>query len=58
MLDTLASPLVWSCIFPFGSPVQAQGSFAHSFGESGVYRYYCKPHVSLGMKGVVVVEDD
>lgn len=42
----------------FGSPVQAQGSFAHSFGESGVYRYYCKPHVSLGMKGVVVVEDD
>lgn len=40
----------------FTSAVQESGSFAHTFAEAGVYRYYCKPHTSLGMKGVVVVE--
>jgi halocyanin-like protein len=41
----------------FDSGVQATGTFSHTFRNEGVYRYYCKPHVSLGMKGVVVVGD-
>lgn len=28
---------------------------AHTFGETGVYRYFCRPHRSLGAKGAVVV---
>jgi halocyanin-like protein len=40
----------------FTSAVQTTGSFTHTFAEAGVYRYYCKPHTTLGMKGVVVVE--
>lgn len=30
--------------------------FSHTFDSTGVYKYSCTPHVSLGMKGVVVVE--
>ncbi|MCU4799545.1 halocyanin domain-containing protein [Halobacteria archaeon HArc-gm2] len=30
--------------------------FEHMFTESGVYRYACRPHEGVGMKGVVVVE--
>lgn len=30
-------------------------TFAHTFDESGVSNYYCNPHRSLGMKGVVAV---
>jgi len=31
-------------------------TFEHVFDEDGTYEYYCQPHRSLGMKGVVVVE--
>jgi len=30
--------------------------FEHTFDETGVYRYACGPHQSLGAKGAVVVE--
>ena len=30
-------------------------SFQHTFEETGVYTYYCQPHLALGMKGVVEV---
>ncbi|WP_255196557.1 halocyanin domain-containing protein [Halorarius litoreus] len=30
-------------------------TFEHTFDTEGVYRYYCEPHLSLGMKGVVEV---
>jgi halocyanin-like protein len=30
--------------------------FEQTFEEPGLYRYYCAPHESLGMKGVVLVE--
>ncbi len=30
-------------------------SFSYVFAEPGTYPYYCAPHHSLGMKGVVVV---
>lgn len=32
--------------------------YEHTFEESGVYLYGCEPHISLGMKGAVVVEGD
>ncbi|WP_255149871.1 halocyanin domain-containing protein [Halorarius halobius] len=31
--------------------------FSHTFETEGVYTYYCEPHLSLGMKGAVVVGD-
>jgi len=31
-------------------------TFEHTFDETGTYKYYCRPHKTLGMKGVVVVE--
>lgn len=31
-------------------------TFSHTFEEAGTYRYYCNPHKTQGMKGVVVVE--
>lgn len=31
-------------------------TFAHTFAESGEYRYECTPHTSVGMRGVVIVE--
>lgn len=33
-------------------------TFEHTFDEDGVYQYFCQPHKSLGMKGVVVVGTD
>lgn len=30
-------------------------TFEHTFGSAGTYRYYCKPHLGLGMKGAVRV---
>ena len=30
-------------------------TFSRTFEESGVVRYYCTPHRTMGMKGVVVV---
>jgi plastocyanin len=30
-------------------------SFSRVFSQYGTYRYFCRPHRGLGMKGVVVV---
>jgi len=30
-------------------------SFQHTFESEGTYKYYCEPHLALGMKGVVEV---
>ena len=30
-------------------------TFSQTFEESGVVRYYCTPHQTMGMKGVVIV---
>ena len=32
-------------------------TYTQTFGEPGVVKYYCTPHRTLGMKGVVVVEE-
>jgi halocyanin-like protein len=38
-------------------PIENTGfTYEHTFEVEGVYKYYCEPHLSLGMKGVVVVE--
>jgi halocyanin-like protein len=45
--------------FDSGSAVSQAGvNFEYTFEESGVYQYFCEPHKSLGMKGVIVVGDD
>lgn len=31
-------------------------TFEHTFDSSGTYKYFCEPHKTMGMKGVVVVE--
>jgi halocyanin-like protein len=39
------------------SPIENSGfTLEHTFEAEGVYKYYCEPHLSVGMKGVVVVE--
>ncbi|MDH5018984.1 halocyanin domain-containing protein [Halobacterium rubrum] len=30
-------------------------SYSHTFETEGIYKYYCDPHLSMGMKGAVVV---
>ena len=37
---------------------EAGFTFEHTFEEEGITKYYCLPHRSLGMKGVVVVGDN
>ncbi|MFB6159873.1 MAG: halocyanin domain-containing protein [Haloferacaceae archaeon] len=38
------------------SPIENQGfSYEHTFETEGLYKYYCQPHLSLGMKGAIVV---
>ncbi|WP_311173977.1 halocyanin domain-containing protein [Halobellus ordinarius] len=32
-------------------------TFSHTFEEAGTTKYYCTPHETLGMKGVVVAEE-
>jgi halocyanin-like protein len=32
-------------------------TFTHTFEEAGTAKYYCTPHETLGMKGVVVAEE-
>ena len=40
-------------------PIENTGfSFEHTFETGGVYRYYCEPHLALGMKGAIAVGDD
>lgn len=36
---------------------EAGASFEHTFEEPGTFRYACTPHISMGMKGAVVVGD-
>lgn len=31
-------------------------TYSRQFDRTGVYLYYCKPHISLGMKGAIKVE--
>lgn len=31
-------------------------TYARQFDRTGVHLYYCKPHISLGMKGAISVE--
>ncbi len=35
--------------------VSSVATFEHTFEETGVYRYFCTPHVRLGMVGAVTV---
>ncbi|WP_248299359.1 plastocyanin/azurin family copper-binding protein, partial [Halorhabdus amylolytica] len=42
-----------------GPPVAEAGTtFERTFEETGISKYYCDPHLSVGMKGAVVVGDD
>lgn len=31
--------------------------FSHTFDTEGIYTYFCQPHLSVGMKGAIVVGD-
>ncbi len=41
----------------FGSDLLAEegATYEFTFEDEGIYRYYCQPHLGLGMKGAVVV---
>jgi halocyanin-like protein len=42
--------------FDSGDPVDEAGTtYEYTFEEPGIYKYICEPHVSLGMKGAIVV---
>jgi halocyanin-like protein len=36
---------------------EAGHTFSHTFESSGTYKYFCRPHKALGMKGAVVVSE-
>jgi halocyanin-like protein len=41
-----------------GDAVQAEGTtYSYTFEETGIFKYLCEPHASLGMKGAVVVRE-
>ncbi|WP_135662183.1 halocyanin domain-containing protein [Halorhabdus rudnickae] len=41
-----------------GDPVVEAGTtFEHTFEETGISKYYCNPHLAVGMKGAIVVGD-
>ncbi|WP_436936391.1 halocyanin domain-containing protein [Halovenus marina] len=43
--------------FSSGEPVEgADNEYSYTFDESGIALYHCEPHLSLGMKGSVVVD--
>lgn len=45
--------------FRSGAIVGRSGhTFSHTFDDPGVYKYYCTPHRSMGMKGAVFVALD
>ena len=45
--------------FRSGDPVAEKGhTYSHRFDSPGVYKYYCTPHRSMGMKGAVFVALD
>ncbi len=39
-------------------PAMASGTFEHTFTEDGIYPYFCSPHKTSGMLGVIVVGTD
>jgi halocyanin-like protein len=42
-----------------GDPVGEAGvNYEHTVEEAGIVKYYCDPHLGVGMKGAVVVGDD
>lgn len=44
--------------FSSGNPVAAEGTtFERALDEPGIALYHCEPHLSLGMKGAVVVAE-
>ncbi len=46
-------------LFSSGDPVGGSGTtFEHAFSDAGAYQYFCDPHKSLDMKGVVAVGED
>ncbi|MFC6987735.1 halocyanin domain-containing protein [Haloplanus sp. GCM10025708] len=43
--------------FSSGDPVEgADNEYSYTFDESGIALYHCEPHLSLGMKGSIVVD--
>ncbi|MFW5918430.1 MAG: plastocyanin/azurin family copper-binding protein, partial [Haloferacaceae archaeon] len=43
--------------FSSGEPVDsADEEYTYTFDDPGIALYHCEPHLSLGMKGSVVVE--
>ena len=40
----------------FDKSISGDDRVSRKFTQRGTYRYYCRPHKSLGMKGKVVVE--
>ena len=43
--------------FSSGDPVDgADNEYSYTFDESGIALYHCEPHLSLGMKGSIVVD--
>lgn len=52
------APMEHNVVFDdFESPLQAEGTFTHTFDEAGAYEYFCAPHPF--MKGTItVVEAD
>jgi halocyanin-like protein len=43
--------------FSSGDAVSGEDNeYTHTFDESGIALYHCEPHLSLGMKGSIVVE--
>lgn len=39
------APMEHNVVFDaFESPLQAEGSYTHTFDEAGVYEYHCAPH--------------
>lgn len=40
----------------FDKSISGDDRVSRKFTQSGTFRYYCRPHKALGMKGKVVVE--
>jgi plastocyanin len=40
----------------FDKSISGDDRVSRKFNNRGTYRYYCRPHKALGMKGKVVVE--
>lgn len=41
---------------PFGSgDIEEEGTYSHTFTTPGTYKYVCKYHEAMGMKGTVIV---